>query len=278
MRYAALWSIRIAWCNARHRHALAGWSAALLSLVWTIQAYAQLGAPPPPPPANSRVAAPVDFTGYWVSVVTEDWRYRMMTPDKGDYTGISLNPAGRKLADSWDPAKDEASGGQCKAYGAAAIMRVPTRLHIEWQGDDTLRIDTDAGRQTRVLHFNSKPPANGQPTLQGYSAASWEGLRPRGTGGVATTLASREAAQGYLKVLTSQLQPGYLRKNGVPYGADTQVEEYYESFTEPNGDTWLIVTTVVTDAEYLSQFYITSSQFKKLPGPRGWNPTACEAR
>lgn len=221
----------------------------------------------------------MDLTGYWVSLITEDWRYRMMTPDKGDYTGISLNAAGRKLADSWDPVREDTGGEQCRAYGAPAIMRVPTRLHIQWEGDNTLRIETDAGKQTRMLHFNARPPADGQPSLQGFSVASWEGLRARGTGGVATTLATKESnPPGYMRVLTSQLKPGYLRKNGVPYGVETQVEEFFESFTEPNGDTWLIVTSVVTDPEYLAQLYITSSQFKKLPGPVGWNPRECEAR
>ena len=118
----------------------------------------------------------------------------MLTPDKGDYSGITLTPAGRALADKWDPAQDEASGNQCKSYGAPAIMRVPTRLHIQWQGDNELRIDTDAGKQTRVLHFNAKPPASAAPSLQGYSVATWEGLRARGTGGVATTLG--EQAEG----------------------------------------------------------------------------------
>jgi hypothetical protein len=250
----------------------------LFAIVWATEAAAQLGAPPPPPPANPRAAAPQDYTGYWVSLVTEDWRYRMLTPDKGDYSGISLKPAGRALADKWDPAQDEASGNQCKSYGAAAIMRVPTRLHIEWQGDNELRIETDAGKQTRVIHFNAKPPAVSDPTWQGFSAASWEGMRAPGIGGVATGLAGKAAAQGYMKVLTTQLKPGYLRKNGVPYGENTQVEEYFDTFREPDGNTWLVVTTIVTDPEYLAQMFITSSHFKKLPGPTGWNPTPCEAR
>src|SRR5437764_3573240 len=91
---------------------------------------------------SARAAAPIDLTGYWVSVVTEDWRYRMLTPFKGDYPGIPLNAEGKKTADAWDPAKDEAGGGQCKAYGAAAVLRVPGRLHITWQDDETLKIET----------------------------------------------------------------------------------------------------------------------------------------
>src|SRR6202142_4115248 len=77
-----------------------------------------------------RSLAPLDLTGYWVSVVTEDWRFRMIVPDKGDYSSVPLNPEGRKVADSWDPAKDQAEGNQCRSYGAAGLLRIPGRLHI----------------------------------------------------------------------------------------------------------------------------------------------------
>lgn len=248
-------------------------------------------------PPDARTIAPLDFTGYWVSIVTEDWRFRMLTPDKGDFPGVPLNPAGIALANRWDPAQDEARGTQCKAYGAAAIMRVPTRLHIGWANGNTLRIDTDAGEQTRVLHFVAPPgeepspdwastslasripPAS--PSWQGYSVADWEGLRPRG--GFVTVVRGVGSAQtrepeGYLRVITTHLKPGYLRKNGVPYGPDTTVEEYFDGFKEPNGDQWLVVTTIVSDPEYLTQPFVTSSQFKKEPDGSRWRPTPCEAR
>src|ERR1051326_3947363 len=86
----------------------------------------------PSPPGPPRATALKDFTGYWVSVVTEDWRYRMVVPDKGDFVSVPLNLAGRTAANAWDPAKDQAAGNQCKGYGAAAIMEVPGRLHIYW--------------------------------------------------------------------------------------------------------------------------------------------------
>src|SRR5437763_2352244 len=88
--------------------------------------------------------ARVDLTGYWVSVVTEDWRWRMVTPIKGDFASIRLNAEGRRVGLLWDPSKDEASGEACRAYGAASIMRVPGRVHITWQDDRTLKIETDA--------------------------------------------------------------------------------------------------------------------------------------
>src|SRR6266446_4349151 len=97
------------------------------------------------PPSNPKAAAPVDLTGYWVSIVTEDWRYRMVTPAKGDYPSIPLNAEGRKVADAWDPVKDEAAGAQCKSYGAGGIMRMPGRLHITWENDTTVKVEADNG-------------------------------------------------------------------------------------------------------------------------------------
>ncbi len=225
-----------------------------------------------PAPAP-KTAAPIDLTGYWVSLVTEDWRYRMVTPPKGDYAAVPLNPEGRKVADTWDPAKDEAAGNQCKAYGAAALMRVPTRLHITWENDNTLRIDTDAGTQTRLLHFSPTTAQGGD--WQGVSTASWDILRS-GRGGAAALTGT--TVGGSLKVVTTKMKPGYLRKNGVPYSANAVLTEYYDRTTERNGEVLLIVTTIVDDPQYLNQQFITSTHFKKLPDAAGWNPTPCSAK
>jgi hypothetical protein len=254
---------------------------AMVSLAMPKSVGAQIGLVPTATTADAKTDAPFDLSGYWVSVVTEDWRYRMITPDKGDFPGIFLTPAGTSIAKAWDPAKDEASGEACRSYGAGAIMRVPTRLHITWDDNKTLRVETDAGKQTRIFHFgNATPPKSETPSWQGYSAASWEGLRPRGfvLPVVAGSGNARPREEGYMKIVTTQLRPGYVRKNGVPYGDKAVVEEYFDSFTEANGDTWLIVTANVTDPQYLAQSYLTSSQFKKLPDATGWNPTPCAAK
>jgi len=246
--------------------------AAMLAVVPSLKAQqrgqrGQRGAP-----QTGRSTAAADLTGYWVSVVTEDWEFRMVTAPKGEFGGlgsIPINDEGRRVANTWDPAKDEAAGEQCKSYGAAAIMRVPGRLHITWEDDNTLRIDTDAGTQTRLLHFGSSKRPEGEATWQGYSAAEWEG-GARGRGG--------SSGGGSLKVTTTHMRPGYLRKNGAPYSGNAQLTEYYDRYTGPNGDEWLVATTIVDDPQYLSQSFVTSSNFKKLPDSSGWNPTPCSAR
>jgi len=251
-----------------------------LGLATTRGIYAQFGPPPPRPPAPGKPGAPVDLTGYWVAYVTEDWRWRMVTPLKGDAASIPTNAEGRKVTDAWDPAKDEAAGLQCKAYGAPAIMRVPGRLHITWQDDTTLKIETDAGQQTRLLHFSGEAPRAGAASWQGYSAAKWEGGLPTVNppvffGGAAQRLGARSRS---LEVTTTQLRPGYLRKNGVPYSDKAVLTEYYDVFSEPNADTWLMVMTVVEDPTYLAIPFVTTSHFKKLADASGWDPQPCTAR
>jgi len=233
---------------------------------------------------TGRAVAPVDLTGYWVTVVTEDWRYRMITPKKGDHPSVPLNAEGVRVADAWDPAKDETAGEQCKAYGAAGVMRAPGRIHITWQDDTTLKIDTEAGTQTRLLHFGapagaavlanaSTPPTD----WQGASAAEWEfaGGRRGGRGGAA----QGQSAPGQLKVVTTRMRPGYLQKNGVPYSANAILTEYFARTMEPDGSSWLILTSIVEDPQYLTARYVRSTHYKRLPDNNtAWEPEACAAR
>lgn len=219
------------------------------------------------PPATGRAGAALDLTGYWVSVITEDWKYRMVTPKRGVFDAIPLSAEGRKVGQAWDPAKDEAAGEACKAYGAAGLMRMPTRLNITWENDNTLRVDTDAGTQTRRFHFGAAPPP-GEPGWQGHSIAVWEPATA-GRGG---------ERRGNLKVVTSNLKSGYLRRNGAPYSDKTTVTEYWDVNTLPNGERWLTITTKVEDPVYLTRAYITTSDFKKLPDATGWSPSPCSVK
>jgi hypothetical protein len=232
---------------------------------------AQRGAPPGPPP-TPKAAAPIDITGNWVSVVTEDWRWRMLTPKKGDASSIPISADGKKIADAWDPARASEDG--CKPFGAAAIMRVPGRLRISWQDDGTLKIETDAGQQTRLLRFNAKDvklsPAR---SWQGSSAAEWEKIvQP---GGLGVSLQQAPPRTGTLKVVTANLRAGYLRKNGVPYGEDAVVTEYFDRFSA-YGAEWLTVLTAVDDPKYLTQQFLTSTHFKREPDSSKWDPRPCE--
>ncbi len=111
--------------------------------------------------------------------------------------------------------------------------------------------------------------------------AQWEGL-VRGTGSpdfLPIALNPREGTRGRsLEVVTTNLRPGYLRKNGVPYSARTTVREFYDLSTERNSDVWFTVTTIVEDPEYLNEPFVTSTNFKKQADATGWNPRPCTVR
>jgi hypothetical protein len=266
------------------------------------------GAAAPDAPRTGRDLAPVDLTGTWVSVVTEDWRWRMVTPPRGDVASVPVNAEGRKAAASWNMEADNASGNQCKAFGVGGIMRQPGRLRISWQDPQTLKLEFDAGTQTRLLHFDRARQAPAERTFQGFSTAQWEGPGvgrgagptadgrpdPRVTGGglLARDLPGggggglrggpppRQLAQinrgGDLRVVTTQFREGYLRKNGVPYSEQASITEYMHLLpTHPNGDNWLHVVTIVDDPRYLTQPFYTSTSFRREPNDINFKPTPC---
>jgi hypothetical protein len=238
------------------------WPLVLAALITTPTAsLAQRGQGPAGPPPTARAAAAVDLTGTWVSVVTEDWVMRMIGPAKGEVRNVPLTPAAQKVAAAWDPAKEEAAGEPCKAYGAPAVTRIPGRMRISWQDDQTMKVEMEAGSQTRLFHFQPTP-APSQATWQGHSMAEWEVTRvpPR---------------TGNLKVTTNHLRPGYLRRNGVPYSANATVTEYFHRQTMPNGDEWILHISEVTDPENLRLPFVQSSHFKKLPAGAPFAPEPC---
>jgi hypothetical protein len=248
---------------ALHLPLLAGVLALLLPGAARAQGQGgRVAAGPPPTPKS---AAPIDLTGYWVSVVTQDWRQRMVTPPRGDYESIPITLDAKKVGDAWDPAKDEASGEQCRSYGAPALMRVPGRVRITWVDDATLKVEVDAGEQTRLLRFGSPAPGGGPASWQGHSAAEWDGA------------AGARTKSGSMKVVTTGLRPGYLRKNGVPYSANAVLTEYWDLFTLPMGEAWITITSTVDDPVYLRTPWLTALHFKKEADGAKWDPSPCSA-
>jgi hypothetical protein len=249
-------------------------SAALLSCLCLANGGLNAQSPDAAPRPTGRPGALIDLTGYWVSIVDEDWRWRMVTPPKGDFASLPLNPEGRRVSTLWDPSKDESESNQCKAYGAAGLMRLPVRLHITWSGDMTLQIDSDAGEQRRIFHFDGSKWHGGEPQWQGDSVASW--MRQYQSRGFAPPFGGPVPGQGgALKVVTTHMRPGYLRKNGVPYSANAVLTEYFDRI-EFEGGSYLILTSIVDDPQYLNDTFITSEQFRQERDASKWNPQLCK--
>jgi hypothetical protein len=244
-----------------------------------------------PATRTPKAAAPIDLTGYWVSIVTEDWRYRMLTAPRGDYYSLPINQEAKRIANAYTPTQADA----CKNYGAPTIMRVPGRLHISWQDENTLKVEMDAGKQTRILSFGAPKPATGEPTMQGVSTAQWQ--TPQATRAYWQKVPAQDPITpgfpginmqgpppppdprnlgGTLKVVTTHIKPGFLRNNGVPYSANVLLTEYYDLHKEKNGDQWLVITSIVEDPQYLDAPWVTTTHFRREPDGSKWDPEPCE--
>ncbi len=196
--------------------------AALLVVLLSVSMAAQRG------PQSAKDGAPVDLTGYWVSIVTEDWRYRMVTPARGRSSKRPAQRSGQRPRQQLGSGEGRSRRGAVQSVRAAGVMRAPGRLHVTWQDDTTLKIETEAGTQTRLLRFGQAgPPPPDALSVQGDSAAQWEfaggarGGRGRAQG------PSTGSGQGNLKVVTTRMRPGYLQKNGVPYSGNAVLTEYF---------------------------------------------------
>src|SRR5215470_16223059 len=240
----------------------------------------------PPQPQSAQQAALIDLTGYWVSVVDEDWRFRMMTPPKGDYAQVPLNAAARKIADQFNP---DLYGGarfqtsqiiDCRAYGAAALMHMPTRLLHFTPGKPNGNIE-------QALRNGEIGGGHEPASMQGYSIAAWEqpyrfnqttfqrGVVGRG-GGLGQNRTGEVQPGGSLGVVTTDLAPGWLRRNGVPYSAKTRLIEHFMTFQDPTGKDWFTDTTEVVDPEYLNTPFFISSEFQREPDGSKWAPHPCK--
>ena len=232
-------------------------------------------AAPAAAPATGRSAAPVDLTGYWVSIVTEDWIERM-SPDSPP-SGVGRGGRGGGGAAAAAGARGGAAlpatpSEPCRAYAAGGSLRVPGRLNITWADDNTLKIDMDAGTQTRLLRFNPTQPPPTQKTLQGYSVATWEvggGGRGGGRGGAAPAA----PRWGSLKVVTTNMTGGYLLSSRASYSENAVLTEYFARHVD-FGAEYFTITAIIEDGGGANR--VASSTFKKEPNGSKFSPTGCE--
>ena len=223
---------------------------------------------------SPRDTAPVNLAGQslegqWVSIVNEDWLWRMRVPEKGDFASIPYNELAAEAGETWD----ESMAGSCLTYGAAGIMRQPLRFRIEWESDSVISLETDFGQQTRRFIFNEAAPVDTPLSLQGYSIASWEIDEPIERG----FFGSRERGPQYgsLKVETSHLTAAWLRSNGAPVSDSATVTELFDIFKGPDGSEWMVATVIVHDPIYLNVDFITSSHFRRENESGTWDPRPC---
>jgi hypothetical protein len=157
-------------------------------------------------------------------------------------------------------------------------LRVPTRLNITWADDNTLKVEMDAGSQTRLFHFNPPTPRPAEKTLQGYSVATWEtGARGfpgggGGRGGPGGPGAPARPQWGSLNVVTTNLSGGFLLSSRSLYSENAVLTEYFSKHTD-FGQDYFTVTAQIQDGPITR---VTSSTFKKEPNGSKFSPGPCE--
>jgi hypothetical protein len=172
-----------------------------------------------------------------------------------------------------------ATADPCRVYAAGGSLRVPGRLNITWADDNTLKLDMDAGKQTRLLHFGATQPPSGERSLQGYSVATWEmgrgggfGGGRGGGGGARGGAAPAGPTWANLKVVTTNMNGGYLLSSRSTYSENAVLTENFIAHQDFGTD-YFTVSVIIEDGPTTR---ITSSTFKKEPNGSKFSPTGCD--
>jgi len=138
-----------------------------------------------------------------------------------------------------------------------------------------LKLAADAGTQTRRFVFAGPPAATTAAAATALPAPSWQGTSTARWSRPVTPSAPGLAPQGELRVTTTRMRPGYLRKNGIPYSVNATMNEYFVRLVDDAGQQYLAVTQMLEDQQYFLQPIVRTMLFKKQADASGWQPTPC---
>ena len=190
------------------------------------------------------VLAHVELSGGWGQRFHEDLPERGAGPEIGDYVGLPMNDAARLRADSWDAGKWTMLERQCEPHPADYAPRGPASMRITSTVDPVSQ-DVISWHTTmmwmlpqRAIHMDgrARPSPYAQHSWQGFSTGEWEG--------------------DMLKVTTTHLKEGWLRRNGVPRSDKATLIEYFIR----HGD-YLTLVTIVKDPVYLTEPFVRTSNW-----------------
>jgi hypothetical protein len=199
--------------------------------------------------ATIAVSAQMDLSGAWGQRFHEDLPERGAGPEIGDYLGLPITDAARLRADSWDAGKWTMPERQCEPHPADYGPRGPASMRISSTLDpvsqDVVSWHTTLmwmlPRRTIYMDGRPRPSPNAQHSWQGFSTGQWEG--------------------DMLKVTTTHLKEGWIRRNGVPRSDRATLVEYFIR----HGD-YLTLVTVVKDPVYLTEPFVRTSNWVLDPG------------
>jgi hypothetical protein len=185
-----------------------------------------------------------DLAGGWIAKPHEDLPERGQGPEIGDYTGMPINDAARMKADAWDSQRWEMIEHECTEHPADYGPRGPANMRV-WadmdpftKGIRTWHMELMYMLPLRSFYMDGRPhPSKYAPhTWQGFSTAEWEGDK--------------------LKVTTTHLKEGWIRRNGLPRSEVATLVEFYIRHHDV-----LTVVTHVKDPIYLTEPFIRTSSW-----------------
>jgi hypothetical protein len=188
--------------------------------------------------------AQVDLSGEWGQKVHEDLPERGHGPEIGDYTGLPINDQARARADAWTAEKWTMPEHECEPHPADYAPRGPGSMRI-WADMNPLSFDITAWHtelnwmqplRTIYMDHRPHPSEDAPPTWQGFSTGEWSG--------------------DMLKVTTTHLKEGWIRRNGLPRSDRATMTEYYIR----HGDYFTLVT-MVQDPVYFTEPFVRTSNW-----------------
>jgi hypothetical protein len=207
--------------------------------------------------SSTNTLAQRDLSGMWAQRFHEDLPERGAGPEIGDYTGLPINDAARLRADSWDASKWTVPERQCEPHPADYGPRGPASLRITSTVDPVSQdviawsVTVMWSLQQRTIYMDGRPhpPAIAQHSWQGFSTGEWEG--------------------DMLKVTTTHLKEGWVRRNGLPRSDKAVLTEYFI-----RNDNYLTLVTAIDDPVYLTEPLVRTSDWVLDPGVR-LSPFSC---
>ncbi len=226
-------------------------------LVGLLAASAAVQAQMPFPGSNAgrvQSAPAIDFSGYWTGNMQEDGEERGAGPALVDYGGVPVNQAGRLWALSYDPSRLTSRYHQCDGYVAPYSMRAIGNTRVWEERDPHLQTliaihwysQTFEGHRVFWMDGRPHPPAYAAHTYMGFSTGTFVG--------------------NALRVETTHLKQGWLRRNGLPESDQTTLTEFFVR----HGD-HITYTSVIKDPVFLSEPLTKTTDFYRQPSdPGAW--------
>jgi glyoxylase-like metal-dependent hydrolase (beta-lactamase superfamily II) len=204
--------------------------------------------------ASVNAFAQMELSGEWAGKYHEDQTDRIPGDVQGDFSGVPMNDAARRYAESYDVRRVTLLEHECAPYNLAHIFRGPMQFRMWEEKDPATQLIVAYNQflgtyqQFRTIWMDGRPhpPEYAPHTFMGFSTGEWHG--------------------DVLTVTTTHIKKEFYRRSGIPSSDLTTVVEHYIR----HGNL-LTHVMIATDPVYLSEPYVNSEEFVLMErGNQNW--------